>query len=150
MAIVFSIAALAFSVITFFTLRGYVIRRTGQDRILGEFRDAVNGLVSEIDRATDRDAALVEERVTALREILAHADSRILELAAASNAAPPPPALRQAHDALATEQAAPPQAGTAEQLTPAAPPDAGIRAAVNQKNIPQAAAELEAFLASKS
>jgi hypothetical protein len=74
----------------FFSLAGFVIvilfclfagaylkRRTGQDRILAEFREEVNKLIAAIDDATDRDALLVEERVKSLKALLADVDKRM-------------------------------------------------------------------------
>jgi hypothetical protein len=55
----------------------YIRRRTGRESILADSREEVNRLIAEIDRATDRDARLVEERITALRKILEEADHRI-------------------------------------------------------------------------
>jgi hypothetical protein len=55
----------------------YIRRRTGRESILTASREEVNRLIAEIDRATDRDARLVEERITALRKILEEADHRI-------------------------------------------------------------------------
>jgi hypothetical protein len=74
----------------FFSLAGFVVvilfclfagaylkRRTGQDRILAEFREEVNKLIAAIDDATDRDALLVEERVKSLKALLADVDKRM-------------------------------------------------------------------------
>jgi hypothetical protein len=55
----------------------YIRRRTGSESILAASREEVNRLVAEIDRATDRDARLVEERIIALRKVLEEADHRI-------------------------------------------------------------------------
>ncbi|MDR2103957.1 MAG: hypothetical protein LBP42_07645 [Treponema sp.] len=74
----------------FFSLAGFIIclffclfagfylrRRTGQKRILEEFREEVNKLIAVIDDATDRDARLVEERVKSLKALLADVDKRV-------------------------------------------------------------------------
>jgi hypothetical protein len=57
--------------------RSYLKRRTGQERILAEFRDEVNGILAEIDEKTDRDALLVEERIKRLKAVLEDTDKRI-------------------------------------------------------------------------
>jgi hypothetical protein len=44
---------------------------------LAKWRDETNRLIAEIDAATDRDAALVEERVKTLRALLDDVDRRI-------------------------------------------------------------------------
>ncbi|WP_156789645.1 hypothetical protein [Gracilinema caldarium] len=45
---------------------------------MAEFRDEVAHLISDIDAATDRDIALVEDRVKTLKSILEDTDKRIL------------------------------------------------------------------------
>lgn len=62
---------------SFLYFRAYLSRRTSSGRILSEFRDEVEKLVSEIDAATDRDVQLVEDRMKALRSLLDEADKRI-------------------------------------------------------------------------
>jgi len=62
---------------SFLYFRWYLSRRTASEAILREFRDEVDKLVSEIDSATDRDSALVEERIRTLRALLDEADKRI-------------------------------------------------------------------------
>jgi hypothetical protein len=73
----FSLAG--FLLIVFFCLfaGAYLKRRTGQDRILAEFREEVYKLVAAIDEAADRDALLVEERVKSLKALLADVDKRM-------------------------------------------------------------------------
>jgi hypothetical protein len=58
----------------------YIRRRTGIENILAVSREEVNRLIAEIDRATDRDARLVEERIASLRKVLEEADRRIAVL----------------------------------------------------------------------
>lgn len=55
----------------------YIRRRTGREGLLAGYRKEVDSLIAEIDRATDRDARLVEERIAALRKMLEEADRRI-------------------------------------------------------------------------
>jgi hypothetical protein len=73
-------ASLVLWAAAFLYFRAYLKRRTGSERILGEFREEVSKLVAEIDAATDRDATLVEERVKALRGVVAEADRRLAAL----------------------------------------------------------------------
>ncbi|MDR0540520.1 MAG: hypothetical protein LBG74_08510 [Spirochaetaceae bacterium] len=99
MAYIFSSAALLAAVAGFFYLRAYVKKRTTIERVPAQTREAVDLILNDIDRVTDRDSLLVEERVRALREILAEVDKRIRilnkELAAqrptVAAASPPPP-----------------------------------------------------------
>lgn len=62
---------------SFIYFRAYLSRRTGAERILGEFREEVGKLVADIDAATDRDVQLVEDRMKALRTLLEETDKRI-------------------------------------------------------------------------
>jgi hypothetical protein len=55
----------------------YLRRRTGQERILAEFREEVNKLIAVIDAATDKDALLVEDRVKSLKALLEEVDKRM-------------------------------------------------------------------------
>jgi hypothetical protein len=76
-ALVISVISLLISFFSFFYFRAYLKRRTGQERILADFREEVNKLLAEIDNITDRDATLVEERVSTLKTLLADIDKRI-------------------------------------------------------------------------
>lgn len=77
MAYLFSSLALMVSVISFFYLRSYIIKKTDASRLPAETRAEVQQIINEIDRITDRDSALVEERVARLKELLADADRRV-------------------------------------------------------------------------
>jgi hypothetical protein len=76
-ALVISVISLLISFFSFFYFKIYLKRRTGQERILADFREEVNKLLAEIDHITDRDATLVEERVSALKTLLSDVDKRI-------------------------------------------------------------------------
>ncbi|GHV87999.1 hypothetical protein AGMMS50267_03590 [Spirochaetia bacterium] len=76
-ALVFSTAGLIISGFSFLFLFRYLKRRTGQERILSEFRDEVDKLLRQIDEVTDRDLTLVEERIKTLRSLLEDTDRRI-------------------------------------------------------------------------
>jgi uncharacterized membrane protein len=76
-AYLFSSIALLLSVLSFFYLRAFVIKKTAVERIPEETRDAVRQIIEEINRITDRDAQLVEKRVDDLKKIIAEAERRI-------------------------------------------------------------------------
>ncbi|MDR0409605.1 MAG: hypothetical protein LBH18_04325 [Spirochaetaceae bacterium] len=78
MAYVFSSVALLISVISFLVLFFYVKKRTDADRIPPETRREVSQIINEIDRITDRDSELIEERVKKLKSLLGDIDRRIV------------------------------------------------------------------------
>jgi hypothetical protein len=75
--VIFSGASLVLCTFFFIYFYLYIKRRTSREGILAGYQEEVNRLIAEIDRATDRDAQLVEDRVAALRKILEDADRRI-------------------------------------------------------------------------
>ncbi|MDR3325472.1 MAG: hypothetical protein LBS82_05780 [Spirochaetaceae bacterium] len=77
MAYFFSALALLISVASFFYLSFYVRRRTAIERIPEDAKEAVRQIIDEIDRITDRDSRLVEERVNQLKALLEETDRRI-------------------------------------------------------------------------
>ena len=77
MAYIFSSAALLVSIISFFVIFFYVKKRTAVDRIPSETRQEVASIINEIDRITDRDSELIEDRVKKLKSLLADVDRRI-------------------------------------------------------------------------
>ncbi|MDR2600916.1 MAG: hypothetical protein LBC53_00465 [Spirochaetaceae bacterium] len=76
-AYIFSSIALLASVTGFFYIRQYVKKRTSVERIPQDVRDAVNQIINEIDRITDRDSMLIEDRVHKLQKILEETDKRL-------------------------------------------------------------------------
>ncbi|MDR2803832.1 MAG: hypothetical protein LBB22_06050 [Treponema sp.] len=76
-AYIFSSIALLISVISFFIIFFYVKKRTDTDRIPAETRLEVAKIINEIDRITDRDSELIEERVSKLKSFLEDMDRRI-------------------------------------------------------------------------
>jgi hypothetical protein len=78
--LIFSGASLVLCAFFFVYFHLYIRRRTSREGILAGYQEEVNRLIAEIDRATDRDAQLVEDRVAALRKILEDADRRIAVL----------------------------------------------------------------------
>jgi hypothetical protein len=73
----FSSAALFVSVVSFVVLFFYIKKRTAADRIPPETRREVAQIINEIDRITDRDSELIEERVKKLKLLLEDLDRRI-------------------------------------------------------------------------
>jgi hypothetical protein len=77
MAYIFSSAALLISVVSFFVMFFYVKNRTRADRIPQETRQEVAKIINEIDRITDRDSELIEERVKKIKSLLEDIDKHI-------------------------------------------------------------------------
>ncbi|GHU47165.1 hypothetical protein FACS1894200_02100 [Spirochaetia bacterium] len=79
MYIALSLASLSFliCIASFMYLKTYLKRRTGQERILSEFRGEVHKILAEIDTTTERDLALIDDRVKTLEALLVHVDKRI-------------------------------------------------------------------------
>jgi len=72
-----SIVCFAFCLVIFFYLKWYVKKRTSSSGLLDEYRIEVGKLIAEIDKATDRDSQLVEERIKQLKIILDDTDKRL-------------------------------------------------------------------------
>ena len=70
-------SALLIAIFSFFYFRSYLKRRTGQERILSEFRAEVNGILKSIDETTERDISLIEEREKNLNNLLSEIDKRL-------------------------------------------------------------------------
>ncbi|GHU95745.1 hypothetical protein FACS189479_09390 [Spirochaetia bacterium] len=79
-SIIFSGASLILCGFFFVYFTLYIKRRTERANILGDYQDEVNKLIADIDSATDRDALLVEDRITALKKLLEDVDKRITVL----------------------------------------------------------------------
>jgi len=75
--IVVSVLSLCVSVASFLFCRWYIKRKTAAAQLLADYRDEVGRLIAEIDKATDRDSLLVEERIKVLRKMLEDTDKRI-------------------------------------------------------------------------
>jgi SepF-like predicted cell division protein (DUF552 family) len=54
----------------------YIKKRSGKEVLLAELTDEVRGLEAELNRITERDASLIEERVAVLRQLLKEADEK--------------------------------------------------------------------------
>jgi len=77
LALSFSIVACTISLVSFFSLRSYLKRRTSHDHILSELREEVNGIARLIDETTDRDVSLIEEKEKELKALLEDVDKRL-------------------------------------------------------------------------
>jgi len=75
--LLFSSLALLISFFSFLFFRSYLKRRTGQERILAEFRQEVNSILKSIDETTDRDISLIEEREKNLKSVLSETERRM-------------------------------------------------------------------------
>jgi len=78
-ALVVALISLALSIVLFFYFRIYirVQRKKAAEELLAEYRLEVQGLIADINLATDRDSLLVEERIKTLKNLLEDTDKRI-------------------------------------------------------------------------
>jgi hypothetical protein len=84
-----SLCALALSIASFFFLRAYIKRRTDSAVILDKYRNEINAMLADLDRFTERDATLIEERVKKLKSLIEETDRRIGVLLNEVSSAPP-------------------------------------------------------------
>jgi hypothetical protein len=63
--------------IVFLVLRDRVRRATSTDSRISEIRDEVSRLLVELNQATDRNIALMEDKISALNEVISTADKKI-------------------------------------------------------------------------
>lgn len=78
MSLIVSIASLILWAFSFIYFRSFLKKRTSKERILGEFRDEVERMIADVDAATDRDIALIEDRVKSLKTLLEETDKHII------------------------------------------------------------------------
>ena len=78
LAVLLSALAFAISVFSFFFFKSYLKRRTGQERILSEFREEVEKILRWIDGTTDRSISLVEDKEKNLKSVLEEIDKRLM------------------------------------------------------------------------
>src|SRR5690554_88702 len=74
-------AALVLFIINLVVLFAAFIRlkdRFSSARILGDIRSEIDRLILDLGRETDRDVAILEDRIRGLRELMDEADRRIL------------------------------------------------------------------------
>jgi hypothetical protein len=72
-----SLGSLILCFLSIFFFRFYIKRRTSQEQILRDIREGVDKILTEIDRITDEDILLIEERENKLRGIIEEADRRV-------------------------------------------------------------------------
>ncbi|MDR1059099.1 MAG: hypothetical protein LBL43_06085 [Treponema sp.] len=72
-----SLASLILCFLSMFFFRFYIKRRTSQERILRDIREELDKILTEIDRITDEDIRLIEERENTLKRIIEEADRRV-------------------------------------------------------------------------
>ncbi|MDR1899276.1 MAG: hypothetical protein LBQ55_04640 [Treponema sp.] len=80
LAIIFSAASLILCGFFFVYFRAWLGSRMGKDEKLARYREEVNQLIAAIDMATDRDAAIAEDRIQTLKNLIVKADERIAVL----------------------------------------------------------------------
>ena len=130
---------LSLNVLIFFVLYAILRRRIDRglsgDEVIDRLRDEVNGMVVELNRTSDRNIGIIEERIHRLQALVANADRRIQMLQRDADryginaqlytnlkqqaAAMPPEAREAAAGSLETAAAAAPS-GEAEAPTTAA------------------------------
>ena len=72
-----SALALIISIFSFLFFKSYLKQRTGQERILADFREEVSNILKSINETTDRDISLIEEREKNLKNLLTEVDKRL-------------------------------------------------------------------------
>ncbi len=77
MSLVVSLLTLVLIAGALLWLRRRVNRALDSEEILAELRDEVNGLLREMNQTTERNVALVEDRITRLSELLRRADKSL-------------------------------------------------------------------------
>ncbi|ULQ59813.1 hypothetical protein K7I13_00145 [Brucepastera parasyntrophica] len=76
--VIFSILLLAVNILIMIIFYFFLKSRFSSDKILANLQEEVNGLITDIDKAADRDIAILEARIQQLRSLIALADQRIL------------------------------------------------------------------------
>ena len=79
--LIISLICFAFCLIMFFYFKWYLKKRTESSTLMSaglkEREKEIAGLIAEIDRITDRDSQLVEDRIIKLKAIIEETDKRI-------------------------------------------------------------------------
>jgi hypothetical protein len=75
--VIFSAASLILCGFFFVYFRAWLGSRMGRDEKLARYREEVNRLIVAIDTATDRDAAIAEDRIQTLKNLIVEADEKI-------------------------------------------------------------------------
>ncbi|MDR3145855.1 MAG: hypothetical protein LBU21_06230 [Treponema sp.] len=79
-AIIFSAASLVLWLFSFLFFFSYLKRRTGQERILAEFREEVELITADINDVAGRNIDLLEDRIKTLRSLSDETERRIRTL----------------------------------------------------------------------
>ncbi len=74
----FALVLLIVNLVVMFVLYLRMKDRFSQTRILGDIRTEIDRLILDLGRETDRDVAILEDRIRGLRELMDEADRRIL------------------------------------------------------------------------
>jgi len=80
---IISIVCFAFCIIIFFYLKWYIKKRTSGSELMNgtgfdaQYKEEIFRFISDIDRITDRDSQVIEERIKKLNTIIEDADKRI-------------------------------------------------------------------------
>lgn len=74
----FGLALLIINLVVMFVLYVRMKDRFSPARVLGEIRTEMDRLIQDLGRETDRDVAILEDRIRGLRELMDEADRRIL------------------------------------------------------------------------
>ena len=77
MSLVISLLTLVLIAGALIWLRRRVNRALDSEEIMAELREEVNGLLREMNQTTERNVALVEDRITRLSELLRRADKSL-------------------------------------------------------------------------
>jgi hypothetical protein len=82
---IFASAALIVSILSFLYLRAYTKKRTTLERIPEDVRYEVQEIINDIDRHTDRDLRLVEERIKDFKNTMQDCEKKISATIADAN-----------------------------------------------------------------
>ncbi|MCL2184267.1 MAG: helix-turn-helix domain-containing protein [Treponema sp.] len=80
---IISIVCFAFCIVMFFYLKWYIKKRTSGSELMNgtgfddKYKEEIFRFISDIDRITDRDSQVIEERIRKLNSIIEEADKRI-------------------------------------------------------------------------
>lgn len=78
MILLFAVLAILVNCVLMLVFFRRLSARLSPDRILGEIRGELDRLVADLGRETDRDVALLENRIQGLRSLIDEADRRIV------------------------------------------------------------------------
>jgi uncharacterized phage infection (PIP) family protein YhgE len=76
MVYILSLFLFVFWLVSLFALRSYIKKRSSREVLLAGLTDEVRGLEAELNRITERDASLVEERIVELQKLFEAVDEK--------------------------------------------------------------------------